>query len=117
MTNNQSPPADPDQLREEIAQTRADLGETAAALAAKADVKARAKDAAASAKADVTARAKEAAATAKHRAAHEVALTQQQLKDGDVAAVARRPAPMALLAAVAAGAAALAIILIRRARR
>jgi Protein of unknown function (DUF3618) len=33
-----------DQLRAEIRQTRADLGETVQALAAKADVKARAKD-------------------------------------------------------------------------
>ena len=35
---------DPDQLREEIAQTREQLGETVEALAAKADVKAQAKE-------------------------------------------------------------------------
>jgi ABC-type transporter Mla subunit MlaD len=34
----------PEQLRRDIAQTRADLGDTAAALAQKTDVKARAKD-------------------------------------------------------------------------
>jgi hypothetical protein len=38
-------PADPDALREEIARTRAGLGETVEALAAKADVKARAQEA------------------------------------------------------------------------
>jgi hypothetical protein len=43
--NGSTPPkANVDQLRAEIKQTRADLGETVQALAAKADVKARAKD-------------------------------------------------------------------------
>ena len=41
-----STPSSPDELRAEIAKTRADLGETAAALAAKADVKQRVKDSA-----------------------------------------------------------------------
>lgn len=40
-------PTDPDLIRAEIEQTRADLGETAAALVAKADVKQRVKDTAA----------------------------------------------------------------------
>ncbi|HEX8347734.1 MAG TPA: DUF3618 domain-containing protein [Actinoplanes sp.] len=46
MSNNSSDDGKPDveALREDIAQTRADLGETVQALAAKADVKARAKD-------------------------------------------------------------------------
>ena len=113
MTTNNTTPTDPEELREEIAQTRAELGETAAALAAKADVKARTKDAAA----DARARAAQAAAEAKDRAAQELALTQQQLKNRDVASVARRPAPMIVLAAAVSGIAALAIILIRRARR
>lgn len=39
-------PTDPDELRAEIAQTRDDLGETAAALAAKLDVKGRVADSA-----------------------------------------------------------------------
>ncbi|MFI7072632.1 DUF3618 domain-containing protein [Micromonospora sediminicola] len=38
-----SPPADPRQIRAEIEQTRADLGATVEALAAKTDLKARAK--------------------------------------------------------------------------
>lgn len=124
MTTNNTTPTDPEQLREEIAQTRAELGETAAALAAKADVKARTKDAAADARAraaqaatDARARAAQAAAEAKDRAAQELALTQQQLKNRDVASVARRPAPMIVLVAAASGIAALAIVLIRRARR
>jgi cobalamin biosynthesis Mg chelatase CobN len=46
VSNNSSDDGKPDveALREDIAQTRADLGETVQALAAKADVKARAKD-------------------------------------------------------------------------
>jgi Protein of unknown function (DUF3618) len=42
----ETPPSDPQALRAEIDQTRADLGETVEALAAKTDVKARAKQAA-----------------------------------------------------------------------
>ena len=42
-------PTDPRELRAEIEQTRADLGETVEALSAKSDVKARAKHAAADA--------------------------------------------------------------------
>jgi len=124
VTTNNTTPTDPEQLREEIEQTRAELGETAAALAAKTDVKARTKDAAADARAraaqaatDARARAAQAAAEAKDRAAQELALTQQQLKNRDVASVARRPVPMIVLAAAASGIAVLAIVLIRRARR
>jgi len=47
-------------LREEIRQTRADLGETVQALAAKADVKARAKESVEQTKAKMKARAVEA---------------------------------------------------------
>jgi hypothetical protein len=42
----QQTPSDPQALREQIAQTRADLGETVEALAAKTNVTARARDAA-----------------------------------------------------------------------
>ncbi|MFC0533675.1 DUF3618 domain-containing protein [Phytohabitans kaempferiae] len=41
-----APPSDPDALRAEIERTRDDLGDTVNAIAAKADVKARAKSAA-----------------------------------------------------------------------
>jgi len=64
-------PADPDALRAEIEQTRAELGETVQDLAAKADVKARAKHALGDAKdraqdrlSDVTQQVAESTATA-----------------------------------------------------
>lgn len=43
--NGRAAPTDPEALRQEIAHTRAGLGETVEALAAKADVKARAQEA------------------------------------------------------------------------
>ncbi|GAA2583765.1 hypothetical protein GCM10010399_12090 [Dactylosporangium fulvum] len=43
--NGHATPTDPEALRQEIARTRANLGETVEALAAKADVKARAQEA------------------------------------------------------------------------
>lgn len=43
--NGHAAPTDPEALRQEIARTRAGLGETVEALAAKADVKARAQEA------------------------------------------------------------------------
>jgi len=43
--NGHAAPADPEALRQEIARTRTGLGETVEALAAKADVKARAQEA------------------------------------------------------------------------
>jgi hypothetical protein len=45
-----SPPSDPDALREEIEETRAELGNTVEALAHKLDVKAQAKEAVSDAK-------------------------------------------------------------------
>jgi chromosome segregation ATPase len=58
MTRNNNGGGDRDALRADIQQTRAELGETVEALAAKADVKARLKDSAAQAKEDVKARLK-----------------------------------------------------------
>ncbi|MET7426255.1 DUF3618 domain-containing protein [Dactylosporangium sp. NPDC005555] len=43
-TNGHATPTDPEALRQEIARTRAGLGETVEALAAKADVKTRAQE-------------------------------------------------------------------------
>jgi MYXO-CTERM domain-containing protein len=57
-------------LRQEIAQTRADLGETVEALAAKADVKARAHELAEDTKARARELADEAKAKARQKAAH-----------------------------------------------
>ena len=52
-----TPPTDPDSLRADIAQTRAELGDTVEALAAKVDVKARAKDKATEVRTGVQAKA------------------------------------------------------------
>ena len=136
-----STPSSPDELRAEIAKTRADLGETAAALAAKADVKQRVKDSAtetkqkaaakvdevthkASAKVDevsqtVAAKAGSAAVKAgelRERVADEAVATKRDLQQGDVAAVARRPLPLTAVA-TAAAAVAVVVLVIRRARR
>ena len=67
-------PSSPDELRAEIAQTRADLGETAAALAAKADVKQRVKDSAAETKQKAAAKVDET----KQKAAAKVDETKQK---------------------------------------
>ncbi|MGI5176599.1 DUF3618 domain-containing protein [Dactylosporangium sp. CA-152071] len=85
---------DPRLLREQIARTRAELGSTVEALAAKADVKARAKDAAAQA----AERAKGAAADAARNLAGTVS---------DKAVAVRRPLPLAAI-----GAAVLAVVLV-----
>ncbi|MGI5243890.1 DUF3618 domain-containing protein [Dactylosporangium sp. CA-139066] len=90
--------ADPGRLKEEIAETRDELAGTVEALAAKTDVKARAKDAAA----DVKERAKDAAADVKDAA---VVAAEQ----------VRRPVPAVALAA-GIGLVALAIIAVRRRR-
>jgi hypothetical protein len=93
---NNSAPTDPGQLRAEIARTRDDLGETAAALAARTDVKARVRARAA----DVAGRTTALAGTVRDRAATTV----------------RRPVPVAIIAAIAS-AATVAMVLIRRSRR
>lgn len=54
-----TPPTDKSQLEAEIEQTRADLGQTVEALAAKTDVKARAQEKISTTKAEVKARAQE----------------------------------------------------------
>jgi hypothetical protein len=65
---------DPEAIRADIAQTRAELGDSVEALAAKADVKARAKRGLT----QVKARAKDTAEAAKHR----VRQTAEAAKDG-----------------------------------
>ncbi|WP_433041456.1 DUF3618 domain-containing protein [Dactylosporangium sp. CS-033363] len=135
MSGDSTPkaPQDPGELRAEIAQTRSELADTAERLAAKTDVKARAKEAAGDAKA----RAKEAAGDAKQAAADAVDTAKERVsaaagtvadkagsavssvrrtvRDTDFAAEARKPLPWA---AIAAGLAAFAAILyaVRRKR-
>jgi hypothetical protein len=79
-----SPPSDPDALREEIEETRAELGNTVEALAHKLDVKAQAKEAVSDAKTQ----AKEAVFDAKDKAATRLSSVQsstvaraEQLRD------------------------------------
>jgi len=91
-----SAPADPARLQAEIAQTRQDLGETAAALAARTDVKARVRAQAA----DLTGRTAALTGTVRDR----------------VTTTVRRPVPVAVIAAVVS-AATVALVLIRRSRR
>ena len=135
--NGSSGKPDVDSLREEIAQTRADLGETVQALANKADVKARAKDQVEQTKqkvkaqaAEATQKAKDAAATASGKMRTVAAQASDKAKDtavqvresgaldkaqGATEQVRNNPVP---LAAVLGGVAALvAVILIIRRRR
>jgi hypothetical protein len=108
-------PDDPEELREQIEQTRAELGDTVEALAAKADVKARAKG-------KVTEVAGRARQTATERT-HAVQRTAAELKGklGEKAAGAPVPAQVrdkrAPLAALAAGLVLIGLLIRRRRRR
>jgi len=128
-------------LREEIKQTRADLGETVQALAAKADVKARAKEQVELTKQkakmqvnDATGKVREVAAaavgaasekvrSARAQAGDKVALAGDKVKDSGAlekaqearTQVRRNPIPFA--AVLVAGVALAGIILIVRGRR
>ncbi len=95
-------PISPDALRADIAKTRAQLGETASALAAKADVKARAKGSARRTRERVGQKATET--------------VRRQVENTDVTEVVRRPLPMTIVAAAVA-AAVVVTILVRRKRR
>jgi hypothetical protein len=92
-------PTDPAELRAEIAQTRADLGDTVEALAAKTDV---------------SGRARQAASDAAHAAVDRIRSEVDVVADDPVAAV-RRPFPLAVLA-VGAALTGLVIYLFRRLR-
>jgi hypothetical protein len=91
-------------LRAEIKQTRAELGETVQALAAKADVKARVKESAA-----------HTAAQVKESAGHAVVRARNSLTDAGESA-RRRPVPW-LAAAGAVAVAVVAFVIIRGRRR
>jgi len=110
-------PADPEQLRSEIERTRSDLGETVQELAAKADVKARAKQAVG----DTTDRAREKlvgvkdqAAQAAGTVAQKASTAKQQLADSGLPAPMRRSLPLATIAAVVAAAIVTYIVVARR---
>jgi ElaB/YqjD/DUF883 family membrane-anchored ribosome-binding protein len=96
-------PADPQQLRAEIERTRADLGETVQELAAKADVKARAKQAVG----DATDRARQKLSGVKDQAAQAAGAAAEK-------ASTRRPLPLATIAAAVAAVVALVVVARRR---
>jgi uncharacterized protein DUF3618 len=109
------PSVDPDEIRTDIERTRDDLGETVAQLAAKADVKARAHEAADQAKTQLRDKVTTGVHSVQqhpgelaHKAAGRVAEGAHRAR--------RRPAPAAT-AATAAGAAAAGTILIALRRR
>jgi hypothetical protein len=101
---------DPAVLRADAARHRAELAETVEELAAKTDVKARARKSAAA----VAGQAKDALSTATDEAKQAVSTAVDEVKDagravadqfsGPPAAVVRRPVPWALVAVVVAGA-------------
>jgi hypothetical protein len=109
-------------LRDEIVQTRSDLGDTIEALAAKSDVKGRTKDAvndvAGQAKAKargVRDHASGVAATAGDQVRSKAVAVKESLADGDVIGAVRKPLPIAGIA-VTAAVAGLVIYLVRRRR-
>ena len=109
-------------LRDQIVQTRSDLGNTIEALAAKTNVKSRAKDAAndvadqAKAKArGVRDQASGIAATAGDQMRSNASAVKQSLADGNVIGAVRNPLPVAGLAVMAA-VAGLVVYLVRRRR-
>jgi ElaB/YqjD/DUF883 family membrane-anchored ribosome-binding protein len=93
----------PEQIRADIEHTREELADTAAALAEKADVKARAHDKVEETKARITGKVDEARAKAADATPQSVASGAQSAA-GSVAGAAReRPIPATLIASFAAG--------------
>ncbi|GAA3246230.1 DUF3618 domain-containing protein [Dactylosporangium siamense] len=120
--------ADPQQLRAEIARTRVALGETVEALAAKVDVKARAKDAAAGLAHRAQARtvaaagrlrdqASSAATTVAERAATTTGPLVVAARDPHGWRRLRRPVPAAVLSTAVTVAVALVVFGVRGRRR
>jgi uncharacterized protein DUF3618 len=116
-------PTDPQQLRDEIAQTRAELGDTVQALAAKTDVKARAKRSAS----DAAVQIRQKAVSAKDQALQAAAAVKDQVAQsigGEAGfaerelpgVAARRPIPVAVFGGVAIVVLGLAVYLIRKRR-
>ncbi|MFI5914433.1 DUF3618 domain-containing protein [Dactylosporangium sp. NPDC051541] len=115
----------PDELRSDIAATRAELGDTVEQLAAKTDVKARAASAAAEAVDSAKQKARDAAAVVADKASGAAAVVADKasgaagvvadkagsaasslratVRDTDFAAEARRPLPWAVIAGAVAG--------------
>ncbi|HEY0696409.1 MAG TPA: DUF3618 domain-containing protein [Micromonospora sp.] len=113
--------SDPEALREEIQRTRAELGETVQALAARADVKARVRQSAEETRARVRQSAEETRARVRQRlglAGERMREQTGQVRSSvyDAGASARRnPAPWAVVALGALAAA--VVLLLARGRR
>jgi len=117
--SNADTPTDPQQLRAEIERTRTELGETVQELAAKTDVKGRAKQAIGDAAgrtqrklSGVKDQAGQAAAVVAGRAS----TAKQQLADSNLPAPMRRPLPLATIAASAIAAIVVVVVVARRRR-
>ena len=116
MTDSDTP-ADAQQLRAEIGKTRAELGETVQELAAKTDVKARAKHAAD----DTAARVRQKLSDARKQAgqatgavAERASTARRQLADSDLPAPMRRPLPLAAIGAAVAAVFVVVFVVVRR---
>jgi uncharacterized protein DUF3618 len=112
-------PNDPQQLRAEIERKRAELGDTVQQLAAKTDVKARAKQAAGDATNKVQQKltgVKDQAAQAAGAVKDKAATARYQLADSDLPSPLRRPLPLAAIAAAAVAAIVTVIVVVRRSR-
>jgi ElaB/YqjD/DUF883 family membrane-anchored ribosome-binding protein len=111
------PPADdPDAIRADIEQTRAELGDSVQALAGRADVKSRAKEKVAEVKDEATQVVKEQAAHAKDHAkdtAQAAALRAKGTAQQTATKARQRPVPY-VGALAALGAAITAVVLVRR---
>jgi Protein of unknown function (DUF3618) len=115
MSNSETP-TDPQELRAEIEQTRAELGETVQELAAKTDVKTRAKQALG----DATGRVQRKLSDARHQATQAVATrastAKQQLAESNLPTPMRRPLPLAALGTAAIAVIVAAVLAARRRR-
>ncbi len=116
MNTNGTPPEKPDvqMIREDIKQTRAELGETVQALAAKADVKARAKEQVEQTKQRVRSQVVSATERVKGTAT-QYAHTAAEQAQGTTERVKSNPVPWAAVAAAAVGL--IAVLVVLRGRR
>ncbi|GIE28533.1 hypothetical protein Ait01nite_015780 [Actinoplanes italicus] len=110
MTSN-STPAGQERLTSEIRQTRADLGATVEALAAKTDVKTRAKQAVS----DTAAQARDRVSAATTSTARLAGSTKERLAEAGRRPTTRRALPPAAIALAAAVGATIVVVRRRRA--
>ncbi|WP_433828511.1 DUF3618 domain-containing protein [Actinoplanes sp. CA-015351] len=111
MTSPTSP-TDPAQLRAEIQQTRADLGGTVEALAAKTDVKTRAKQALS----DTAGQARQRVSVATAKTAQAAVTTKERLTEASRHPTVRRALPPTAITAAAAAVLCTALVVVQRRR-